>query len=83
MEDRPISVTLVAAVMFWFAAAMLVGLDLWLDSARLGRAGLFCSVAGATVTVRRYACTAVQAVTERERNAFELGRDAAGLRSLR
>ena len=83
MEDRPLSATVVASALLWVVGVALVGTDLLFGHGGAGRAGLLSAMGGATLTVRRFACNAVDSLVARERNAFELGQDAARLRSTR
>lgn len=76
--DRPVSVTHAVSVGFWIAGLVFVGLELfaiWPTAAL----GLFLAGVGGVLTIRGYFCH----MQDREREAFEIGREAAELRRVR
>lgn len=71
LSDRSISFTAVLAGAGWIVGVALVVIDLFV-APRLDALGLIAAGAGGVLTIRGFFCTA----SERERNAFQLGRDS-------
>lgn len=67
-----------AAMALWIVGGTLV-LVHSIDTHLLGQLGLWLSGLGAVLWIRRMVCR----LTERERNAFELGRDHERARDIR
>lgn len=72
VQDKNVSLTRVFALGLWALAAALVLAELALG-VDLADVGLLAGLAAATLTVRGYFVD----LHDRERNAFEIGRDSA------
>ncbi len=76
--ERPVSIVHATAVAFWIAGLLLIVADLF-AAWRTSDLGLFVAGVGGVLTIRGYLCH----LHDREVRAFELGRDVAGLRSVK
>lgn len=82
MEDRPVSVTTIGAVLLWVAGYSL-GIAYCVTGIRgMGVMAMLITAGGVTLTVRGYMIQLAETLLERERNAFELGRDSRGPHSI-
>lgn len=72
MQDKSVSATTVIATAMWVVGGLMTLVELFtrLD---IGSLGIVIAAGGATLNVRRFFCQ----LAERDRNAFELGRDYA------
>lgn len=77
LDDRSVSFTLASSLLLWIAGLVLVVVDIFVEPQLVGL-GLFSAGAGGVLTIRSYFC----ALSRREQNAFELGRESAGIRGL-
>ena len=78
MNDLHVSATRVAAVLLWTIGIALAGVNVTVDI-DLGALGVIAACGGAVLNVRGYFCR----LEDRERNAFELGRDYEDHRRMR
>lgn len=77
MNDRPISTTTVLASTLWVVGFGLAFLYAAIGLRGTGVLAMLIAAGGATLTVRGYLCRLEEELFERERNAFQLGRDDA------
>lgn len=71
MQDKTVSLTSVFAWVLWVVAIALVLVDVFTE-VNSGDLGIVAAAGGATLTVRGYFLD----LEDRERNAFEIGRDS-------
>lgn len=76
MSNRSLSLFHFLAAGFWVKAMLLITAGLVVDRPGVGHFGLLCVGVAVTLHFRAFVCELV----ERERNAFELGRDSMGPR---
>ncbi len=79
MIDRQVSARSVLVAICAFAAAVLVIASWGFAQPALGAAGVCLAVVGSTLTI----VGATERSAQREINAFQLGRDSAGVRPIK
>lgn len=83
MYDRSLPLHHVLATVIWCLAIGFIVAGLASRFIYLGHLGLLFTACAAVLNIRGFICCATQQVLDNERNAFELGRDSAEVRSLR
>lgn len=78
MTDRTLSAGCVVATGLWALMVVLLAVAWATGNDDAGRVGLACSAAAATATIRQFFVVQNKMV----RNAFELGRDSAQVRTM-
>lgn len=78
MQDKDVSLNGLATAGLWTSAAVLVPLDVLTD-VNTGDLGILSAIGAATLSIRSY----FAALEDRERNAFEIGRDSVRHRGER
>lgn len=82
MKDLSVSATCTLSAVCWVSAIGSAVFYAIVGTRGLGLASILLAAAGATLTVRCYLLSLEEALLARERNAFELGRDARQIRPL-
>lgn len=77
MRDRTISAHHVTAAALWTIGLLLITLDM-IGVSHTHPLGLLFACAGGVINVRGFLCC----LTQREQNAFDLGREVGPLRSV-
>lgn len=82
MSDPPLSATTMSAVTLWIAAFVVAFIYAAQGTRGLGVFAILLMGGGATLTVRRYLLKLADDLLERERRAFDLGREAQRIRPV-